>query len=402
MDSTNPSAPPPEEPTPLRPAEPPPPPPAAQYAPPPTAQFAPRRQSQFAASPAASKPGRGCFFYFLLVFFIATVSLGLLLMALPIFALLALGPDTANQFTSGLAKASSQMDIREVYVPGAADEFCPRKIAVINIHGVILPEGGRGFAQSQRLVDELEWAANDEDVVAVILDMDTPGGSVTASDEIYQAVRYCAETKPVVTCMRSLGASGGYYVAAGSDWIIANRHTLTGSIGVIISAFNYAELMERWGLKVETLKSGAMKDMLSGSRPTNEVERQYMQTIVQETFHEFAAIVAEGRPAFENVEAVLAADFADGRILRGPAALEAGLVDQLGYFDDAVDKAVELADGEPAKLIRYRRRPTVSDFLFSASAERDLAQTVLPASLRALKTGGLYAIWPHALAGAAE
>jgi protease-4 len=337
-----------------------------------------------------------------LVFFIVTVGMGMLALCLPL-AFLAIGQETASEFAGGFAGGGSgNPDMREVFVPGAAGAHCPQKIAVIEIHGIILAEGGRGFAESRRLVEELEQAAMDDDVVAVILDMDTPGGGVTASDEIYRAVCYCAEYKPVITCMRSMGASGGYYVAAGSDWIIANRHTLTGSIGVIISAFNYAELLERWGLKMETIKSGSMKDMLSGSRPTNQAEREYVQALVQETFREFAAIVAEGRPAFENVDAVLAADFADGRIMRGPAALEVGLIDQLGYFDDAVDKAIEMADCGPAKLIRYHRRPSLSDILFSATAERDLTQNVLPANLRALKAGGLYAIWPQTLGGVTE
>lgn len=392
MDSTY-SAPPPEEPTPLRPEAPPPPPPPPPQAP-------PRSQSWRAQPPV--RQGRGCLFYFLLFFFLGTVILGTLLVVLPVFAFMEISRETAGELVGELTSSSTRQGLREIFVPGADGADSPFKIALIPIQGIILPDSGRGFAESGRLLAELEQAREDDAVVAVILDMNTPGGGVTASDEIHRAVKRCAERKPVITCMRSVAASGGYYVAAGGDWIIANRHTLTGSIGVVVSAFNYAELMERWGLKVETVKSGAMKDMFSGSRPTNEAERAYVQGIVQETFHEFAAIVAEGRPAFADAEEVLAADFADGRILRGSAALDAGLVDQLGYFEDAVDKARELADIGPVKLVRYRHRSSLGDFFLQLSAERDLAQTILPANLRALQTGGLYAIWPQVLAGGAE
>jgi len=325
----------------------------------------------------------------------------LLMVALPTYAIVQASRDAASEFTK-VGGGDLDRVLRESFQPGAGHSSCSLKIAVIDIQGMILPEGGRGFAGSGRIVAELDQARRDSDVVAVILDMNTPGGDVTASDEIYRAVLRCHEDKPVVTCMRSMGASGGYYVAAGSDWIIANRHTLTGSIGVIMSSLNYAELMDRWGLKMETIKSGQMKDMLSGSRPVNETERQYMQELVTETFHEFAAIVAAGRPAFADRDAVLAADFADGRILRGPAALEAGLVDQLGYFADAVTKAEELADTTDAKLISYRRRSSLGDFLLDLSANRDLTQAVFPAELRAMKPGCLYAIWPRALTGDTE
>jgi len=216
MDPVTPPAadnPPPREPTPLRPA--PPPPPADSFAPS-ADPFALRVKPP--APPPPPRPGRGCLFYFLLVFFIGTMTLGMLLLALPVLAILMIGPETAGELASGLAKSGgTQREMREIFVPGADDAHCPRKVAIIQIQGIILPERGRGFAQSQRLVAELEQAAHDDDVVAVILDMDTPGGSVTASDEIYQAVVYCAEYKPVVTCMRALGASGGYYVAAKSD-----------------------------------------------------------------------------------------------------------------------------------------------------------------------------------------
>jgi protease-4 len=245
----------------------------------------------------------------------------------------------------------------------------------------------------------LDQARKDDQVVAVLLDINTPGGEVTASDEIHRAVQLCEQQKPVVTCMRSLAASGGYYVAAGSSWIVANKHTLTGSIGVIMHSLNYAEFLDRWGLKVVTIKSGEMKDMMAGSRPNTEAERAYIDSLVKDTFHGFAEVVAEGRSRFETVDDVLAAEFADGRILTGPAAMEAGLVDEIGYFEDAILKATSLAGGAPAKLVSYRRRSRLTDLLMELKADQNMVAEMVPAELRALRPGCLYALWPGAVTG---
>jgi protease-4 len=381
------------------PAPEPPPPPVAEPIPPripPTPPVPPPAGPSF-APPVAKKPGRGCLFYFLLIFFIAVAGSVLLFLASIGMAL----SQTGERFSRELADASADTGLRETFVPGAGPADSDYKIALIEVSGVIFSGNGRGMADPSRIVAELDQARRDMDVSAVILNLNTPGGEVTASDEIYRAVRRCAEVKPVVACMRSIAASGGYYVAAGSDWIVANKHTMTGSIGVIMSSLNYADFLARWGLKVETIKSGKMKDMMAGSRPATDSERAYMQQLVQETFHGFASIVAEGRPGFATVDDVLAADFSDGRILTGPAALEAGLVDQIGYFDDAVAKAVEL--GGDAKLISYRQRPWFGDFLLNLKSEdHRLSEELVPAELRAMRPGCMYAIWPMALTGATE
>ncbi|MBT7302059.1 MAG: signal peptide peptidase SppA [Victivallales bacterium] len=343
--------------------------------------------------------GRGCLFYCFLLFVLASLAGFALFVATPLMAFLAVGQETMHELAKG---SDGGAGFQEGYVPGSGPPGCSRKIALIGVKGVILSRSGRGFTNAGRIVAEIDQARLDRAVVAVILDLDTPGGEVTASDEIHRAVQRCRKRKPVVSCMRSLAASGGYYVAAGSDWIVANRHTLTGSIGVLINSLNYAELMTRLGLKMETIKSGEMKDILSGSRPRTESEHQYMQELVQEAFHEFAAIVAAGREGYADVDAVLAADFADGRILTGRAAKEAGLVDQLGYLDDAVDKARELAGGGSAKLIRYRHRVPLSKLLLGLDAEQVTPTALVPAELRAMRAGCLFAIWPRALTGGTE
>jgi protease-4 len=383
----NPPPPPPEEPTPLRPAPPPPEEdeePARAFQPPPNygwQQMPPPRR------------GRGCLFYFLLFFFLATVAVFTLSVAVPAY-MLSKGKGWADEITG-----TEDTGLRESFVPGAGPASSTQKIAVIPIHGMILSGRGRGLASAADIVAALDQARRDDQVVAVLLDLNTPGGEVTASDEIHRAVLLCRRQKPVVGCMRSLAASGGYYVAAGCNWIVANQHTLTGSVGVIMHSLNYADFLAKWGLKVETIKSGAMKDMMSGSRPPTSAERQYMEALIKETFHGFAAVVAEGRPRFATTEDVLAADFADGRVLTGTDAKDAGLVDQIGYFDDAVDKAIALSGGASAKLIAYRHRSGLAELLLSMKSDHQLVEEMVPAELRALRPGCLYALWPGTLTG---
>ena len=266
----------------------------------------------------------------------------------------------------------------EEHLSGPAS--APDKIAVIDIKGVILNAqpggfgGGSGIANAGVICEMLRAAGRDPRVKAVILDMDTPGGEVTASDEIHHAVQELRDDDtPVVTCMHSLGASGGYYVAAGTDYIIANRHTFTGSVGVIMSGYNYAELMGKVGLKATVYKSGALKDMLSGSRPATPQEEEYANRLIRQTFLGFVRIVAEGRKAFKSdTNAVLNAEFADGRVVTGEDALRLKLVDRLGYFDDAVKKAGELAGISSPKVIRLHRSMSLADILFSAKADLKL------------------------------
>lgn len=264
---------------------------------------------------------------------------------------------------SGIPKPAPKV-VTEVIYPGDNSNT----IAVISVKGVITSsETYHQAASARRICYELRYAREDDNVVAIIIDMNTPGGEVTASDEILNELRKCREAgKPVVTCMRALGASGGYFVASGSDWIIANRHTFTGSIGVIMSTLNYTELLDKIGVQAEVYRSGAMKDMLSGSRQHSELEKAYAQELVLKTFNEFAQVVADGRSrVFADVNAVKAASFADGRILTGDGALQEGLVDQLGYFDDAVDKATELSGAIVPAVVSYSRRASFFDVLMS-------------------------------------
>jgi protease-4 len=192
-----------------------------------------------------------------------------------------------------------------------------------------------------------------------------------------------------------MGASGGYFIAAGSDWIVANRLTMTGSVGVIISTLNYKELFAKVGLDSEVYRSGDMKDMLNGARARRPDEMQYVQQLVNETFREFADVVAAGRERYETADDVINSSFGDGRILSGTHAAELGLVDQIGYFEDAVAKARELAGVFDAKVVRYRRALKLTDILFSMKAQKSLElRSVLPEEARSMKTGRMYFLAP--------
>jgi protease-4 len=187
-------------------------------------------------------------------------------------------------------------------------------------------------------------------VKAIVLVIDSPGGEVTASDVIYQAVVKARAKKPVVVFMDSLAASGGYYVSCGGTYTIANETTLTGSIGVIMQTLNYKDLFDKVGLKMVTMKSGKMKDMLSGSRPITEEEQAYVQGLIMETYGKFVGIVAKERKLDENK---LRNGIADGRVVSGKDALENKLIDQLGSVEDAYAKAMELGKAPNAPVVRY-------------------------------------------------
>ena len=218
------------------------------------------------------------------------------------------------------------------------------KVAVIRLSGIIADSGQQSLLVSggisPRLVREyLIMAERDSGVKAVVLRIDSPGGSAAASQEIASSVRHFKENtgKPVVVSMGDMAASGGYYISAYADSIIANPSTLTGSIGVI-SQFIYIEgLLDKLGLKLETIKSGKHKDM--GIWPLTEEQRQIMQDITDDLYNQFVGAVAEGRGL--PVERVT--ELATGQLYTGTQALDLGLIDELGGLDTAIDIAAGLA-----------------------------------------------------------
>jgi protease IV len=230
---------------------------------------------------------------------------------------------------------------------GSAD-----KIAVISLRGLISTGVGGNVGES--MVDDLRWeleqARDDDHVRAVILEVDSPGGEVTASDMIYNAVVKTRARKPVVVYMESLAASGGYYVSCGGKYLMANETSITGSIGVIIQTLNYEQLFNKIGLAAVVFKSGKFKDMLNGARPITPEEREFVQSFVMKTYDKFLGIVAKER----NLPAdALRNGIADGRILSGRDALDNKLIDGLGQIEDAYGKAKELGHAADAKIVKY-------------------------------------------------
>jgi protease-4 len=248
------------------------------------------------------------------------------------------------------------------------DNDSRNKIAVVTVDGVIA--GGATTPDGLTLPDlvrhQLERAADDKHVKAVLLKVDSPGGEVLASDEIYRELWKFGEDHPgtpVVVSMGSLAASGGYYVSAPASWIVANELTMTGSIGVIFHSYNYRGLMDKVGVKPAITKSGKLKDMMSGEKlPEEELpeERQIMQSMINESYARFKEVIRNGRERAAkrhgSAGKPLAAEWeaiADGRILSGREALSKGLVDELGNFHVAVERARNLAGIPDANLVSY-------------------------------------------------
>ena len=239
----------------------------------------------------------------------------------------------------------------EQFVDGDLD--ARDKIAVIYLTGVITSDPGSSLGDNNMVDDvkeQLRVALDDRHVKAIVLRINSPGGEVVASDAIYQAVAAACKMKPVVVSMDSVAASGGYYVAVGADYIFATDMTITGSIGVILQSFTFTDLMGKVGIKSYTFKSGLYKDVLNPTREPTEDEKQLVQTLIMEVYDKFVGIVAKERDM--DVEE-LKDGLADGRILSGKQALDAGFVDEIGYFENAVDKAKDFAGIKKARVVRY-------------------------------------------------
>lgn len=229
------------------------------------------------------------------------------------------------------------------------------RIALVEVDGVIMDQEVSPFATAsynhQKILTDLEAMKTDETVNALIVRVNSPGGGVYESAELTDKILEVKEARdiPVYTVMESMAASGGYYIAAPSEKIFAQAETITGSIGVIMQGFNVSELMDKVGIEDQTIKSGDLKDMGSTTRESNEEELAVMQELVNNMYERFVDTVESGRPlSREEIYSL-----ADGRIYDGVQALEHGLVDELGYFDDALQDLREEYSLEDAQLVSF-------------------------------------------------
>jgi protease IV len=236
--------------------------------------------------------------------------------------------------------------------------FRQSKIAMIPLEGMLINATGGGFLQPTEnplslFTQQLEEAERDGAVKAVVLRVNSPGGTVTTSDAMYQELlRFKAKThKPVVASCQEVCASGAYYVSCGADKIVAQPTSVVGSIGVIFNTFEFEGTMNKIGMQAEAIKSGPLKDMGSPFKHLTDEERRVMQGIVDEYYGRFLMVLKNNRtvdPAKQTIAT-------DGRVFSGEKAKEIGLVDDLGLLEDALEMARKMSDSPNAKVIMYKR-----------------------------------------------
>lgn len=242
------------------------------------------------------------------------------------------------------------------------------KVLLIEISGVISSQDGDGFVPTPNLIasvkEQLTRATQDENVKAVVLRINTPGGTVTASDIIHHELKtFKASRKiPVVASIMDVGASGGYYIAAAADTVLAHPSSVTGSIGVIMLTVNARGLLEKVGLEATAVTSGPRKDMGSPFRTMTTEERAIFQGLIDSFYQRFLTIVQEGRP---HLQIDQIKKLADGRIYTGDQAKASGLVDEIGYLEDAVELAKKKAGLTEARVITYKRPGEYSNNVYS-------------------------------------
>jgi protease IV len=248
------------------------------------------------------------------------------------------------------------------WMGGGSADFGGEAVGVVEIEGAI--------ADARDTIEHIRRFREDDDIKAILIRIDSPGGAVGPSQEIYREIRKTIGTKKVVASMGAVAASGGYYVACATDGIVANPGTITGSIGVIMGYTNFRQLLDKIGMVPVVIKSGPYKDTGSPTREMRDDEREILQSITSSIHEQFVTAIAEGR----KMNRAQVEQAADGRIFTGEDAKNRGLVDRLGNFEDALEWAGELGgiDGEVVavyardeklSLLRYLMSSSISDWM---------------------------------------
>ncbi len=297
-------------------------------------------------------------------------------------------------FIAGLGVGSLATSIGETAEPKLHKTFLAGQgddeIALMNLTGIILTNpAAEPFALAQGVItpdtvaETLELALRDASVKAVIIRIDSPGGSAVASDEIYQHIKNTAAKKPVVILVGDTAASGGYYIASAGNFILANPASMIGSIGVIAEITDVQELFKKIGLRQETYKSGEFKDLFSSTKNRTPQEQKMIQELLDTTYGIFIQRVAAGR----NLEIDKVLGLAEAKIYSGVKAKELGLIDDFGYRWQAFDKAKQLAGITEAKLVAVSSK-SLFESLFSEIKSSNPLTTLLP-QLHLLQTPGV-------------
>jgi len=254
--------------------------------------------------------------------------------------------------------------VQEVQLSGTGDG----KVLLLDFSGLISTQDKDGFVPQPNLLatfkEELTRASKDEKVKALVVRINSPGGTVTASDIMYHELKEFKSKKkvPVIASMMDVAASGGYYLAMASDTVLVHPSTVTGSIGVIMLTVNAKGLLEKVGVEASAITSSPRKDMGSPFRTMTPEERAIFQSVIDSFYQRFLSVVQAGRP---NLSAEQIKKLADGRIYSGEQAKEAGLVDDIGYLDDALELAKKKAGLTEARIVTYGRRGEYQNNIYS-------------------------------------
>jgi len=289
-----------------------------------------------------------------------------------------------------LALISEPGPLQEKVVDGEGD----RKILLMDVTGIISEEKRckLGLREEISMVDEfresLKKARGDKKIAGLVIRINSPGGTITASDILrHEILEYKKKTGVrVVACMMDVAASGGYYVATAADEIVAHPTTITGSIGVIVVKFNVQGLFGKIGVDTETIKSGDKKDMLSPFRPATPEEIQVVQTIIDQMNGRFIDVIVEGRKPLPRESVV---KLADGRIYTAGQALDLKLIDRVGYLDDALDGIKKSLSLDKASVIMYHRPGTYKGSIYSEAGGNTTVVNILPQDLESLMPRGM-------------
>jgi len=318
--------------------------------------------------------------------------------ALVLTALLALSAGCGSPSLL-ITPVANTNELKEEVVQGGAP-WNHQKIAIIEVEGMISNSRAGGLLQQGEnavslFTQQLEAAERDRNVKAIVLRINSPGGTVTGSDTIYQLLRRFKQRtgKPIIASAQEVAASGAYYIALASDKIIVQPTSIVGSIGVIFNSFEFSGTMAKLGVRADAIKSGKFKDIGSLYKPLQPEERALMQEIVDEYFAKFTALVRERRPGIAD-EAFNKAT--DGRVVSGQKAVSWGLADQTGLLTDAITLARQMSGARGARAILYKRPFGYSGSIYASTSDPQPTANVMKLALPDSTTplpGGFYYLW---------